>query len=86
MSKPVFTPEEVEAWAKLEAEIPPCKHCGRLLYCGGPCCPQAALDMVYLITKERDHARKMQGKEAAKADKWMKRAKRWKALAKKLYK
>lgn len=64
----------------------PYKHYGRLLYCGGPCCLQAALDMIYLIMKERDYARKMQGKEASNADKWKKRAKCWKALAKKLYK
>ena len=82
----MITREDAEILAKLEEDIPPCKHCGRLVYLGGPCCPESALDMIYLITKERDHARKMQGKEASHADKWKKRAKRWKALAKKLYK
>lgn len=82
----MITREKAEKWAKMEEDISPCKHCGRLLLVGGPCCPKSALDIIGLLTGERDHARKMQGKEAARAAKWEKRAKRWKALAKKLYK
>jgi len=57
---------KLEAMAA-EIDMPPCKFCGRYLYCGGPCCTKSAVAALNLAIGERDHARKLQGRAESRA-------------------
>lgn len=58
--------------SEIEKDMPPCKYCGRCVLAGPPCCWRKGQDILDLAIKERDHARKLQGREARNAAKWLK--------------
>ncbi len=59
----MFTPEQLEAFAKAEEEAT-CKHCGRCVLAGPPCCYQKVYDLWVAAQKEVGWLRKIQSKQA----------------------
>ena len=61
----MLTQEQLDAFAKAEEEAT-CKHCGRCVLLGPPCCYQKLYDMYMATVKERDWLRKVQSKKDKK--------------------
>lgn len=66
-----FTEEQRKAMAEAE-EACTCKHCGRCVLLGPPCCYQKLYDMYNAVVKERDWLRKVQSKKDKKIAELMK--------------
>lgn len=60
-----FTKEQLEAAAKAEEECT-CKHCGRCVLAGPPCCYNKLYDMYMALVSENQWLRKVQSKKDKK--------------------
>jgi hypothetical protein len=58
----MLTQEQLEAFAKAEEECT-CKHCGRCVLAGPPCCYQKVYDLWQKAEKEVQWLRKVQSKK-----------------------
>ena len=73
-----LTKEQLEEMFKIESELEPCKHCGRLVLCGPPCCQGMKDD---IKAKENTEKAKLEEekkirRKAKQQRKLMRRAKR----------
>jgi len=58
----MLSPELLQKFAEAE-EACTCKHCGRCVLLGPPCCYQKLMDMYQAVVSERDWLRKIQSKK-----------------------
>lgn len=58
----MLTKEQIQAFADAE-EACTCKHCGRCVLAGPPCCYQKLYEMYQAVVSERDWLRKVQSKK-----------------------
>lgn len=70
----MLTKEQLEAFAKAEEEAT-CKHCGRCVLCGPPCCYEKLYEMYRAIESERNWLRKVQSKNGKRIQALLKEVK-----------
>lgn len=58
-----LTPEQIATFAKLEEDCV-CKHCGRCVLAGPPCCYDSVYELWQKADSEVRWLRKIQGKQA----------------------